>query len=45
MSFEISMCTEGFADMARSAVFGMELDGFEVGNVVCEREEREWGQL
>lgn len=34
MSFEISMCSEGFAYMARSPVFSIELDGLEVMYII-----------
>lgn len=37
MSLEISMRPQGFAYMARSAVFCMELDGLEVVYIIWKR--------
>ncbi len=33
MRFEVAVCSERFTDMARSAVFGIQLDGFIVHHV------------
>ena len=39
MSFEVSMCTQGFFDVTGAAVFGVELDGLEIIDIVCDKGE------
>ena len=38
MSFEVSMCTQGFFDVTSATVFGVELDGLEVIDIVCDKD-------
>lgn len=41
MGFEISVCAEGFADMASSAVLRVKLDWFEIVNIIYEERNKD----
>ena len=39
MGFEVSMCTQGFFDVTGATVLGVELDGLEIIDIVCDNGE------
>ena len=38
MGFEVSMCTQGFFDVTGATVLGVELDGLEIIDIVCDKD-------